>query len=284
MFCVIQEIRRKKPDSGGEYREIEAYQVPWTIEGKPPVWDWRYTGGHFDRPHMEAYKITLHQSYREGGKVKKRQYTVCTMSYYDFCSTWWGDCIVGGELALAEKLSMDPAELSAIIDAKVEPLSERIRAEFEQSAEYIAQQEHERIKVVHWAAQSQFCEKYGVDKSEYDRCYDVFGVLRNKEYLKQIKAEHKARQQAEREARKQQRDYWRSYQEQWRSTYSGQSGGQSSGSYSVPFVSTYTNEDRVILKQFYRSLSKLYHPDLNPDKDTKAEMQMLNRLKEQWGV
>ena len=107
MFCVIQEIRRKKPDSGGEYREIEAYQVPWTIEGKEPVWDWRYTGGHFDRPHLEEYKISLHQSYRENGKVKKRQCTVCTMSYYDFCSTWWGDCIVGGELALAEKLGTE---------------------------------------------------------------------------------------------------------------------------------------------------------------------------------
>ena len=284
MFCVIQKIWRKRPESCGEYREIEAYQVSWTIEDKPPMWDWRYTGGRFERPHLEAYKITLHQSYRESGRVKKRQYTVCTMSYYDFCSTWWGECIVGGETALAEKLGMDAAELCRIIDAKVEPLPERIRAEFEQSAEYIAQQEHERIKTVHWAAQLQFCEKYGVDKSEYDRCYDVFGQLRNKEYLKQIKAEYKARQQSEREARKQHHDYWRSYQEQWRSTYSGQSGGQSSGSYSVPSVSTYTDADRVILKQFYRSLSKLYHPDLNPDKDTKAQMQMLNRLKEQWGV
>ena len=213
MFCVIQKIWRKRPESCGEYREIEAYQVSWTIEDKPPMWDWRYTGGRFERPHLEAYKITLHQSYRESGRVKKRQYTVCTMSYYDFCSTWWGECIVGGKTALAEKLGMDAAELCRIIDAKVEPLSERIRAEFEQSAEYITQQEHERIKTVHWAAQSQFCEKYGVDKSEYDRCYDVFGQLRNKEYLKQIKAEYKARQQSEREARKQRHDYWRSYQE-----------------------------------------------------------------------
>lgn len=280
MFCVIQEIMRKKPDVYGEYKEIEVYQDSWTVEGKPPAWSWRYTGGRFERPHMEAYKISLHQSYREGGKVKKRQYTVCTMSYYDLCTTWWGDCIVGGEKALAEKLGMDIAELCEIIDAKVDPLSERIRAEFHQSAEYIAEQEHERIKSAYWTAQAQFAEKYGVDKSEYDRCYDVFGTLRNKKYLKQIQAEHKARQQAEREARKQSRDYWRSYQEQWRSTYSG----QSSGSYSVHSASTYSDDDKAILKQFYRSLSKLYHPDLNPDKDTTAQMQMLNKLKEQWGL
>ena len=87
MYCVLQEIRRKKPDPYGEYKEIEAYQDSWTIEGKPPAWSWRYTGGRFERPHLEAYKITLHQSYRENGAVRKRQYAVCTMSYYDFCSS-----------------------------------------------------------------------------------------------------------------------------------------------------------------------------------------------------
>ncbi len=220
MYCVIQEIRRKKPDLLGEPKEIIVYQNEWRLDDRPYTWAWMYSEERFDRPHLEAYKITLHQSYRENGKVKKRQYTVCTMSYYDLCSTWWGDCIVGGETALAEKIGMDAAELCKIIDAKVEPLSERIRAEFQQSAEYAAQQEHERIRADYFTARSQFCKKYGVDKSEYDRCYDVFGVLRNASYLKQIQAEHKARQ---REARKQSRDYWSSYQESWHSTYSGQS-------------------------------------------------------------
>lgn len=98
-----------------------------------------------------------------------------------------------------------------------------------------------------------FCKRYSVGGTDYDRCYDVFGVLRNKEYL----AEVKARKQAERER-------WRSYQESWRSTYSG--------------------EEKAVLKEFYRKLSKLYHPDLNPDKDTTAQMRVLNKLKEQWDV
>lgn len=278
MYCVIQQVMRKKSDSYGEYREIEAYQDSWTVQGKPPTWSWRYTGGRFERPHLEAYKITLHESYRESGAVKKRQYSVCTMSYYDLCSTWWGECIVGGEKALAERVGVDVAALCALIDAKVEPLSELIRAEFHQSAEYIAEQEHERIKSAHWSAQSKFCEKYGVGKDDYDRCYDVFGQLQNPEYLKQIKSEYKARQRAEREARRQSRDYWHSYQEQWRSTYGGQSASTVSSS------SSYTADETAILKQFYRSLSKLYHPDLNPDKDTTAAMQVLNKLKEQWGI
>lgn len=143
MYCVIQEVRRKKPDPYGEQLEIRAYQKQWRLdESKPYTWTYEYSEERFERPHLEAYKITLHQSYREGGVVRKRQYVVCTMSYYDICESWWGDCIVGGEKALAEKVGMDAAELYEIIEAKLGPLRERLEADFHQSAEYQAKQEH----------------------------------------------------------------------------------------------------------------------------------------------
>jgi len=271
MFCVIQQVMRKKPDQRGEYKEIRAYPLEMSINGEAqiPLWRWEWSGGRFERPHLEAYKITLHQSYREDGKVKKRQYAVCTMSYYNICEIWWGDCIVGGEKALADKLGVEPADLYGLIDSKLEPLRKRLEAEFHQSAEYAAKQEHERIIADYQTAKSKFCRKYDVHGDEYDRCYDVFGSLRNKEYLEQIKAQHKARKESERR-----------YRESWHSTYRG----DSSGSYSVPSVSTYTESERSILKQFYRSLSKAYHPDLNPGVDTTQQMQLLNRLKESWGI
>lgn len=281
MFCVIQQIQRKKPDKLGEPKEIIAYQNQWRLdESKPYTWAWMYSEERFEREHLEAFKITLHQSYRQDGKVRKRQYTVCTMSYYDICESWWGDCIVGGEKALTEKVGVDAAELCEIIDAKLEPLRERLTAEFHQSAEYAAKQEHERIRADYFTARSQFCRKYAADNEDYDRCFDVFGTLRNKEYLKQIQAEYKARKQAEREARKQSRESWRSYQESWNGTY----GSRSSGGYSASLCSTYTDDERAILKKFYKELSKIYHPDLNPDTDTTAQMQLLNKLKEAWGV
>ena len=59
-------------------------------------------------------------------------------SYYNICENWWGDCIVGGENALAEKVGMDAAELYEIIEAKLGPLRERLEADFHQSAEYQA--------------------------------------------------------------------------------------------------------------------------------------------------
>lgn len=271
MFCVIQEVRRKKPAPYGEYREIEAYQNEWRIAGdeRPCTWSWRYTGGRFERPHLEAYKISIHHSYRENGVIKKHQYPIRTMSYYDVTEYSLYDCADSSIQATAEKLGIDPAEVYEIIEAKLEPLRERLEAEFHQSAEYIAHQEHRRVLDAHSAARAAFSKRYGVDGDEYDRCYDVFGVLRNKEYLAQIKARHKTQKESERR-----------YQESWRSTYEQYTGG----SYSVPFSSTYTEGERDILKQFYRSLSKTYHPDMNPGEDTTAAMQLLNKLKEAWGV
>lgn len=284
MYCVIQQVMRKKPDPYGEHKEIIPYLLEMSINGveQVPTWHWKWSEARYDRPHREAYKITLHQSYREGGGIRKRQYSVCTMSYYDLCGDcgWYGDFIIGGDQALAEKVGVDAAELCEIIEAKLEPLRERIEAEYHQSAEYKAKQEHQRILDAHKEARAAFSKRYGVDGDEYDRCYDVFGTLRNKEYLAEIKAAHKARQQAEREARRRSRESWRSHQDQWRSTY----GRQSSGGYSVPSSSTYTEEETATLKKFYRSLSKTYHPDLNPGKDTTAEMQLLNKLKEMWGL
>ena len=270
MFCVIQQITRKKPSPYGAHKELRAYQNKWRLdESKPFTWAWEYTGGRFERPHMEAYKITIHQSYREGGVVKKRQYSICTMSYYDVVEWSLYDCADSRIQATAGKLGIEPAELYDLIESKLTPLRERLEAEFHQSPEYIAKQEHERAIADHMTAQNKFCSRYDVDKDDYNRCYDVFGTLRNKEYLEQIKAAHRARKESERR-----------YRESWGSTY----GHYSGGSYSIPPVSTYSEDEAAILKQFYRALAKQFHPDVNHDRDTTRELQLLNRLKEQWGV
>lgn len=266
MYCVIQQVMRKKPNPYGEYKELRAYQNQLRLdESKPFTWAWERTGGRFERPHMEAYKITLHQSYREGSAVRKRQHSICTMSYYDIVEWSLYDYADSRIQAAADKLGIGPAELYATIESKLDPLRERLTAEFYQSPEYIAKQEHERIIADHMTAQNEFCSKYDVDKDEYNRCYDVFGVLRNKDYLEKIKA----RKESERR-----------YRESWSSTYER----YTSGSYSIPTVSTYTEEETAILKQFYRALAKKFHPDVNRDRDTTKELQLLNRLKEIWGV
>ena len=272
MYCVIQEVRRKKPNPYGEHRELAAEQDGWTIDGKPPCWRWRYTGGQFERPHLEAYKISIHQSYREGGRVKKRQYSICTMSYYDIVEYSLYDCADGAIRAAADKLGMDCGELYDLIENRLEPLRERIEAEFHQSEEYQTHRKHEQIIQAHNEARAAFCERYGVDEWEYDRCYDVFGTLRNPDYLKRLKQEYKARQQAAKEER-------RRREQQWQETFKRYTSG---GGYSAAPSSTYSAAETAMLKEFYKTLSKKYHPDLNPDRDTTAEMQLLNRLKQSW--
>lgn len=57
MYCVIQQVMRKKPNPYGEYKELRAYQNQWRLdESKPFTWAWERTGGRFERPHMEAIK------------------------------------------------------------------------------------------------------------------------------------------------------------------------------------------------------------------------------------
>lgn len=173
MFCVIQEVQLKKPNQHGEYRELESYQEGWTMEGKPAKWSWQYTGGRFERPHLEAYKISIHESYRDQGRVKKRQYSIATISYYDIVEYSLYDCAAIRIEALSKLVSLDERKLYDLIESKLTPLRERLEAEFHQSEEYRTHQEHRRIIEASREARSAFCKQYEVDGGEYDRCYAV---------------------------------------------------------------------------------------------------------------
>lgn len=104
----------------------------------------------------------------------------------------------------------------------------------------------------------------------YDYCFNVFGEVMNRAYLDEIKSAARQR-------------------EQTRSSYRKSDSSNYSGSYDYSKLfgtasSTYSAEDKERLKRFYKSLSKIYHPDLNPATDTHEEMVLLNKLKEEWGV
>lgn len=50
------------------------------------------------------------------------------------------------------------------------------------------------------------------------------------------------------------------------------------------YYDNHSDKDKETLKQFYRILSKKFHPDANPDIDTSNQMQLLNQLKLEWGL
>lgn len=278
MFCVIQTLQRKKSGVCGDYREYEVssmtIQFPDGTSKTHYSYYPNYEAGKFERPHTESYKISIHESRREGGKVVKKQCSIATIGYYAFADGWaLYDYIDRGITKAAEVFGADYETLYAMVERKVQPLVDKIQKEFRKSEEYKARRQREKVEQAHRKAKKKFGERYGIDPDEYDYCYNIFGELMDETYLNQIIRQYERRQEAR-------RSYW-SYSG---STYGGGGYSGGSGSYSVPPSSTYTGQERDMLKQFYRALTKKYHPDLNPGTDTTAQMQLLNKLKESWGI
>ncbi len=277
MFCVIQEIETHKP-STGQPKRIEVHKLEWSSDG---IWHceykWHYSDERFERPLKPSYRISIHQSYRENGKIKKKQTVICTMQYYSIIDwgSWIGDYVIGGLSAKAEILGISENELSDMIYEKFQLIVDKIQTEYEKTEEYKTREEHRRIINEYEHKKSEFAKEYEIDQDEYEYCYDVFGELRNPEYLEKIKREYKQRKEYEEKSR--------SYQENSYSNYNKYFGGGSS-SYYNSISNNHTNDNKETLKQFYRILSKKFHPDANPDTDTSKEMQLLNKLKDEWGV
>lgn len=278
MFCVIQEIKTHK-SSIGQSKRIEAYRSSWKLnEEEYYSYQWCYSDEKFERPLRPSYRISIHQSYRENGRVKKRQFVICTARYYDIAEnmftiydSWYEKKISD----IAEELSVEADEIYNILDAKILPLEKKIQEEYRETEEYKTYIKNRKILDEYSERKSEFAKKYEIEQDEYDKCYDVFGELRNPECLEKIKWKYKLRKEYEKKSR--------SYQENFYSNYSKYFGGGGS-SYHNTISDNHTDEDRETLKQFYRVLSKKFHPDANPDIDTSKEMQLLNRLKSEWGV
>ena len=271
MFAVIQEVSVKVIPKG-EAKSIEVCETHWTDDGKDCCrYGYQYGNECFERPIKRAYRISVHQSYREQGKVKKKQTVICTINYYSVVDwgDWIGDYIKGGLKSKADLLGLEEDALSDLVYTKWQPIVDQIWEEFKQTEEYRVRKKNRQIINEHNQRVEDFTDKYGVSRSEYERCYDVFGKLRNPEYLKKIKADYKSKKEYEQESRRYYEDFFHNY------NGSGYCGNA---------VSNYSETDKTMLKKFYRTLSKAFHPDSNPDIDTSEEMKMLNRLKGEWGV
>lgn len=272
MFCVIQEIHTKKNNKNGYPKELKTDFTDSSLLGR---YSWHYfSAERFERPVRKAYKISIHKSYREKGKVCKRQFPICTVNYYDLATDMfalydWGGIRIE---AAAGILQVDEDVIYELIEKKLQPIRDRIADEFRQTDEYQVHQEHERITTVYAAKKVEFNDKYGTSGNEYDQCYDVFGNLHTPDRLKEIEAAYYARCEYERKSRQKRSGYYENF-------YSNYTRGDSN-------YTGYAEDeaDKGILKQFYRELSKKYHPDANPDKDTSGQMKVLNQLKHDWGV
>lgn len=279
MYCVIQEIETKKPNKNGHPKELVSKFMQMSMNGQDLSHYYHlFSKERFERPIQKAYKISIHMSYRENGRVKKKQYVLCTVNYYDIVDGWFSlyDYCNRKITALSEILNVDAETIYNLVDAKLNPLIESIQDEFSQTEEYKVHAEHSRITTLYAANKVQFNAKYECSDTTYDQVYDVFGNLMNEKRLEEVKTEYKAKKEYEESSRSYQEDFW--------SNYRKQSSNGSFGGYSESGHGNHSEEDREILKQFYRVLSKKFHPDSNPDKDTSKEMQLLNQLKAEWDL
>ncbi|GLC79225.1 hypothetical protein [Lacrimispora brassicae] len=271
MYCVIQEIKTRRMQKNGAPKRIESYYTESNLI--PNYYGYYYSTERFERPIKKAYRISIHESYRENGMVKKNQYGICTVNYYDladdiFTLYDWGDSKIN---IAADSLGCSPEFLYDLIKKKLAPLHERIQNEFAQTEEFRVHQEHERITTLYAIGKTEFNAKYEtVGSNEYDQCYDVFGVLQSPKRLKEIEAEYIAKKKYEEQAQQNYRSYYEDFYSNYRE--------------SRPASGHHEDVDKAMLKQFYRTLSKAYHPDSNPGKDTSEEMKLLNQIKAEWGL
>lgn len=270
MFCVIQKIVNKKPNEFGGHKEllVDSYTFGIVGQEQKTKYTYKYSDERFERPVKDAYKISIHESYRDdSGRVKKKQWAICTMGYYSLLESWAGDYLTKRELEEKIKsMGISEDELWEMVYKKLDPLVEKATTDFQQTEEYKAKQKHDAILAAHREAEKAFEEIYGDDTYFY--CYDIFGELRNAAYLEKVKADKIAQDEYTK----------RSYQSRQESNYNS----YSSGSYFAKSNSTYNEDEKKMLKKIYREASKKFHPDVANDDG--SMMKFLTRLKEEWGI
>ncbi len=273
MFVAIQKIQLKKPKTNGTYKVFKTDSVTISFNGVTKThysYNPDYKEGQFERPHREAYKISVHQNYRENGKVRAKQCVIGTLDYYIIAD--YGLCYEDIEAGLDRAAVMfgDSDKLYDMIETKTAPLIKKIQREYHKSEEYKTVRERERVQKAYQKAKAAFAKRYSVDESEYDYCFDVFGHVMNQAYLDEIK---------------QRAESYSSYYDFGSGNYdSGYAGQQDYSGYFNSNSGNYTEDEKKDLKKFYKALCLKFHPDMNPDKDTTKEMQLLNKLKEEWGL
>ena len=268
MFCAIRKFKNKK-SSRGHSKRIEIYTSKYE---KEPT-KYRYTFSHelFERPPRDSYQISIQHSYRDNGKVQKKQWKVATINYYDFIDDYssWKEYIPQEELnELLFELNLTLTQLERMINVKLQPLLNEIKADWEQSEEFIVTREINRILEKHKLTKISFEKTWG--ENTYDYIYDVFGKLRNKDYLEWIQNKSKERSKSQ----------YKSYDKHSK-TYEEHHKTNRETPPRKKSITGYSDDEKRWLKKFYRSLAKEFHPDISGNNDA---MVLINKLKQDWEV
>lgn len=166
------------------------------------------------------------------------------------------------------EMEISEEQLWDYVYEKLTPIQKDIKEEYEKTEEYRATQKHHALIAAYQDAQQAFDELYG--KDTYKTCYDVFNTLRDPTQLERLK-----------EQKRQSDDYTkRSYQSfyesndtdfDWDALLHGKP------------ASTYSSDEKRMLKKIFRVAAAKFHPDVTPNHDDTI-MKFLVKLKKQWGI
>lgn len=233
-----------------------------------------YSEDRFTRKPKSSYTIFLCRTYKENGKTKTRQHTVCTINYWDIAESY-ADDLIGVEDALwfriygrfipiikqiygEEGKKYENEEdfydsIEEITDDFWEKVKffEDITGKFKKTKECQVHEGHRVILAGYAQRKKEFMQNYDCFPDEYDICYDIYGNLTNEDYLSRIKNRTNTEKGPTRE----------------RIVYRD---------------ADYSEEEKKLLKRFYKTLAMKYHPD--SDNGSQEEMKFINKLKNQWGI
>lgn len=241
--------------------------------GTTTRYGWKYSEEKFERENY-SYKITVKESYREGGKVRQKQVVMGTFHWFDFIDhyvygdDWFCDRL---EEVFTDKTHEQLNDICKAIDKKVSEIESDESKKWTSSEEYKTHNKHLELIRKYESKKVVFDELYGEDI--FEQVYDICLKIMNQELyeqLPQIRDEKKradeAKREYERKSREEQKKQWDDFYKQF--TY---------GSHSVGLGSTYTDKEKEYLSKFYKVLATKFHPDIIGDNEP---MQFLNKLKE----
>ena len=294
MFFVIQELTTKRSIAGTPKEIITTTK----IINNQIVNSYTYSDDKFVRPIKKAYRITLHDNHRVNGAFKKNQYVICTLNYYDIAESCIDDyrdifdddilwykildkiTTILESIPLPERYNDIEEFKDDIFDkfaSKVGSLFDEIISEFKQTKEFEMFKSHFLTLQKYTKAKEKFNEENFLIKSDdinYDICYDIYGNLKNSDHLNYIQSTKNARfiDFAERNNF--------SYCDSKTNNHEETNDGYQKNKHHI----TKNNSEKDILKKFYYTLAKTYHPDSNSNDDATAYFQLLNTLKSEWGI
>lgn len=216
MFCTIQKLTKKTPSQGNRKGlEVSSYTSKMPREEERTTYTYSYKE-RFDRQILDTYKISIHHSYRANCKVKKKQWVICTIGYYDLIEYSLDDFMPCDLEDKIEEMGISAEDFWTLLLNKVKPLQDKIIKEYQQTEEYKVTQKNKEIIDKHLKASAVFNTKYN-NKIKYDNIYNVFGEIMNQDLLDRVEREYIDTQKQYQEYKNQQ--YNSSYQSNNYSNY-----------------------------------------------------------------